>query len=123
MRESTRSLIFFYGLFLILLPEITLARNVIVFVADGLRQGSVCDEDAPTMSLVRKRGVFFSNSHSLFPTLTTPNASAIATGHYCGDTGDFGNALYTGYPLSIVGDTPVPFVENNRVLGNLDEHF
>jgi Type I phosphodiesterase / nucleotide pyrophosphatase len=123
MRESTRSLIFFYGLFLILLPEITLARNVILFVADGLRQGSVNDEDAPTMSLIRKQGVFFSNSHSLFPTLTTPNASAIATGHYLGDTGDFGNFLYTGYPLSIMGETQIPFVENDRVVGNIDEHF
>jgi Type I phosphodiesterase / nucleotide pyrophosphatase len=75
------------------------------------------------MSLVREHGVFFSNSHSLFPTLTTPNASAIATGHYLGDTGDFGNALYTGYPLSIVGETQIPFVENDRVIGNIDEHF
>src|ERR1700693_297620 len=122
MRESTRALIFFYGLFLILLP-ITLARNVILFVADGLRQGSVNDEDAPTMSLIRKQGVFFSNSHSLFPTLTTPNASAIATGHYLGDTGDFGNFLYTGYPLAIMGEKQIPFVENDRVVGNIDEHF
>ena len=36
-------------------------------------------------------GVDFRNSHSLYPTVTTPNASAIATGHYIGDTGDFGN--------------------------------
>ena len=75
------------------------------------------------MSLLRKRGVFFPNSHSLFPTLTTPNASAIATGHYLGDTGDYGNAIYTGFPLPIAGQTQIPFVENDRVLGNLDEHF
>src|SRR4029077_11644254 len=81
------------------------------------------DEEAPTMSRLRARGVFFSNSHSLYPTLTTPNSAAIATGHYMGDTGDFGNYLYTGYPLPVVGGTQVPFVENDRVLGNLDEHF
>src|ERR1700724_3744934 len=111
------------GLLLLLSPGITLARNVILFVADGLRQGSVNHEEAPTMSGLRARGVFFSNSHSLYPTLTTPNSATIATGHYAGDTGDFGNYLYTGYPLPLVGETQVPFLENDRVLGNLDEHF
>jgi type I phosphodiesterase/nucleotide pyrophosphatase len=121
---ASRIILFaFLGLFLWWVPGMSQARNVILFVADGLRQGSVNDEDAPTMSLLRKQGVFFSNSHSLFPTLTTPNAAAIATGHYLGDTGDFGNYLYTGYPLPIVGETQVPFIENDRVLGNLNEHF
>ena len=91
------------------------ARNVILFVADGLRQGSVKDADAPTMSRLKKEGVFFSNSQPLFPTLTTPNASAIAAGHGLGDTGDFGNFLYVGYPLSFLGETQVPFIENDRV--------
>ena len=122
-RPCSFTLLVCSGLLLLLLPGVTQARNVILFVADGLRQGSVNDEDAPTMSGLRARGVFFSNSHSLYPTLTTPNSAAIATGHYTGDTGDFGNYLYTGYPLPVVGETQVPFVENDRVLGNLDEHF
>jgi hypothetical protein len=122
-RPCSFTLLVFSGMLLLLLPGVTQARNVILFVADGLRQGSVNDEDAPTMSGLRARGVFFSNSHSLYPTLTTPNSAAIATGHYTGDTGDFGNYLYTGYPLPVVGETQVPFVENDRVLGNLDEHF
>jgi Type I phosphodiesterase / nucleotide pyrophosphatase len=112
-----------FGLFLPFLPGITSGRNAIIFVADGLRQGSVNEEDAPTMSLVRKQGVFFANSHSLFPTFTTPNASALATGHYLGDTGDFSNTVYTGYPLSMLGETQTPFLENNRVLANINEHF
>lgn len=65
-------------LFLFSSVAATEARNVILFVADGFRQGSVNSDDAPTMDLIRKKGVFFENSHSLFPTLTTPNASAIA---------------------------------------------
>ena len=122
-RPCSFTLLVFSGMLLLLLPGVTQARNVILFVADGLRQGSVNDENAPTMNELRARGVFFSNSHSLYPTLTTPNSAAIATGHYTGDTGDFGNYLYTGYPLPVVGETQVPFVENDRVLGNLDEHF
>ena len=111
------------GLLLLLSPGITLARNVIIFVADGLRQGSVNDEDAPTMSGLRARGVFFSNSHALFPTLTTPNSAAIATGHYVGDTGDFGNAIYAGFPVPGAGGSPTPFLESDTVLGDTDAHF
>ena len=79
-------------------------RSVVIFVADGLRAGSVNTEDAPTMAALRQQGVSFLNSHALFPTFTTPNASAIATGHYLGDTGDFSNGLYAGYRLFNAGN-------------------
>src|SRR5271167_3446476 len=51
-------------------------RNAILFVADGLRAGSVNERDTPALWFVRSHGVHFANSHSLFPTFTTPNASA-----------------------------------------------
>ena len=104
-------------------------RNIVIFVADGLRPGSVNAEDAPTLNALREQGVSFLNSHSLFPTFTTPNASAIATGHYLGDTGDFGNAMYTGYRMFDSGNFahpaagPTPFIENDAILGDLDDHF
>src|SRR5690348_7894780 len=69
------------------------AHNIIIFVADGLRYGSVEPNNMPNMHKLKTEGVDFTNSHSLFPTITTVNASAIATGHYTGDTGDFGNTL------------------------------
>ena len=47
----------------------------------------------------------------------------MATGHYLGDTGDFSNTIYTGYPLEAVGGTVVPFLENDAVLSSVDEHF
>jgi len=103
-------------------------RNVIIFIADGLRHDSVNATDSPTLFALRRRGVHFVNSHSLFPTLTTPNASAIATGHYLGDTGDFSNAEYVGYPTFNHGGfgkapgTPTPFLENDPVLGDLGDH-
>jgi hypothetical protein len=98
-------------------------HNLILFVPDGLRGRIVTPQTAPTMADVRDKGVNFRNSHSLFPTFTTANASAMATGHYLGDTGDFSNTIYTGYPLEAVGDTVVPFLENDAVLGSVDEHF
>jgi len=98
-------------------------HNVILFVPDGLRGRIVSPETAPAMAEVRDRGVNFKNSHSLFPTFTTANASAMATGHYLGDTGDFSNSIYTGYPVAAAGGTVTPFLEVDPVLADVDEHF
>jgi Type I phosphodiesterase / nucleotide pyrophosphatase len=98
-------------------------HNVILFVPDGLRGRIVSPETAPAMAEVRDRGVNFKNSHSLFPTFTTANASAMATGHYLGDTGDFSNSIYTGYPVAAAGGTVTPFLEVDPVLAEVDEHF
>ncbi|BAY09971.1 alkaline phosphatase family protein [Calothrix sp. NIES-2098] len=96
------------------------SRNVIIFVADGLRNGSVNPIDTPTLYSIRQQGVNFTNSHSLFPTFTTPNASAIATGHYLGDTGDFSNTVYTGYPVINSNGSVTPFIENDPILADLN---
>jgi len=95
-------------------------RNVVIFVADGLRARSVNDTTAPNMAALAREGVFLVNSHALFPTLTMANASAIATGHYLGDTGVFGNTLYRG---AVASGSPIPFIENDPVLGELDARF
>lgn len=98
-------------------------HNVILFVADGLRPGVVNAQTAPAMDALLKRGVRFTNSHSLFPTFTTANASGMATGHMLGDTGDFSNTIYTGFQVPGAGDSLVPFLENDPVLGDVDAHF
>jgi arylsulfatase A-like enzyme len=98
-------------------------HNVILFVPDGLRALSVTPESAPAMAAVRDRGVNFRNSHSLFPTFTTANASAMATGHHLGDTGDWSNTIYVGRPTAAAGNSVTPFLENNRVLGEVDQMF
>lgn len=99
----------------------TSSRNVIIFVADGLRPGSVNPTDAPTLYSIRQKGVWFKNSHSLFPTFTMPNSSAIATGHFLGDTSAFSNTVFSGYP--VFGGTTTPFLESDPVLADIDEHF
>ena len=104
-------------------------RNVIVFIADGLRHGSVNEKDTPALWQVRTQGVHFRNSYSLFPTFTTANASAIATGHALGDTGDFSNTIWVGYATFDTKNygntpgTPLPFIENDQQIGDLDSHF
>ena len=98
-------------------------HNVILFVPDGLRGQIVTPQTAPAMAEIRDKGVNFRNSHSLFPTFTTANASALATGHYLGDTGDFSNTIYTGYPVGPAGGTVTPFLEADPVILDADEHF
>jgi len=98
-------------------------HNLILFVADGLRSRVVTPETAPAMAAVRAQGVDFQNSHSLFPTVTTPNASAIATGHLLGDTGDFGNVLYVGAPFPPPFGAAVVPVEDDVSLGLLNQRF
>jgi hypothetical protein len=104
-------------------------RNVIIFVADGLRSGSVNALDAPTIFGLRQKGVEFANSHAVFPTFTMPNGSAIATGHYLGDTGTFSNYIYSGYPIfnsgnfGSVAGTVTPFIEDDQILADLDDHY
>jgi Type I phosphodiesterase / nucleotide pyrophosphatase len=98
-------------------------KNLILFVPDGLRGRIVTPQTAPAMAEVRDKGVNFKNSHSLFPTFTTANASAMATGHYLGDTGDFSNTIYTGYPVAHANGTVTPFLEVDPVILDVDEHF
>lgn len=97
-------------------------HNVIIFVADGLRSGIVNKDNAPTLTYVREHGVDFHNSHSVYPTITTVNASAIATGHRPGDTGEFANNMFLGIPAlkaaqnSLIGD-----MEDDAVLEEFND--
>jgi hypothetical protein len=98
-------------------------HNIVLFVPDGLRALAVNAESAPTLAAVRDRGVNFKDPHSLVPTLTTANASAMATGHYFGDTGNFANTLYVGFRVRSVVDSVTPFLEHDVALGDLDDHY
>jgi hypothetical protein len=98
-------------------------HNVVLFVADGLRPGTVNEHTAPTITALLKQGVRFTNTHSVFPTFTTANASAIATGHKLGDTGDFSNRINAGFSVPAAGDSITPYLENDAVLGDIDAHF
>ena len=112
---------------LVLLPGALVSaaepHNIILFVPDGLRAGIVDATSAPTFARVRDEGVNFVNSHSLFPTFTTANASAFATGHKLGDTGDFSNAIYSGLAIRSSSNTVTPFLESDTVLRELNDDF
>src|SRR5215813_12978437 len=95
-------------------------HNLILFVPDGLRAPLVDASTAPAMARLRDEGVNFRNSHALYPSLTTANASAFATGHLLGDTGDWANTIYTRLPFQ---GSVTPFLENDAVLRELNMHL
>jgi type I phosphodiesterase/nucleotide pyrophosphatase len=99
------------------------AHNVILFIPDGLRPGSVSPQTAPTFARVRDQGVRFTNSHSVFPTLTMVNAAAMGTGHFPGDTGSFANTIYTGFPVESANGSPAPMIENDAILTDINARF
>ncbi len=105
------------------LPAAPTRPNIVLFVPDGLRSLIVDAESAPTLAALRDAGVDFRNPHSLYPTFTTPNASAMATGHFFGDTGDFGNAIFVRRPVEAAAGSVTPFLENDAVLGEVDQLF
>jgi len=98
-------------------------HSVLLFVADGLRPGMVTEQTTPTMSALWKQGVRFTNTYSMFPTFTMGNASAMATGHKLGDTGNFSNTIDAGFHVPGAGASLTPFLESDPVLGDVDEHY
>jgi hypothetical protein len=98
-------------------------HNVILFIPDGLRPGSVTPETAPTLARLRDQGVRFANSHSVFPTLTMVNAAAMGTGHFPGDTGNFANTIYTAFPVKSANLSATPMIENNAILAEINARF
>jgi arylsulfatase A-like enzyme len=67
--------------------------------------------------------VDFANSHALYPTVTTVNGSAIATGHRIGDTGDFGNTIWVGAAVNPNSPSKFAAVEDDDTLLGLNKQF
>src|SRR5277367_1737310 len=77
-------------------------RIVVLMVWDGLRPDFVTQRDTPNLFRLAREGVRFDKHHSIFPTLTMVNATALATGAPPGVNGLEGNNFY----LSPSAETP-----------------
>ena len=69
-------------------------RIVVLMVWDGLRPDFVTQRDTPNLFRMAREGVRFDRHHSIFPTLTMVNATALATGAPPGVNGLVGNNFY-----------------------------
>lgn len=63
------------------------------------------------------------NSHSLFPTFTTANPSAIATGHYVGDTGNFSTTFKVKTPVKSPKNSLFILLENEAVVKEVNQQL
>lgn len=69
-------------------------RIMIMMIWDGLRPDLVTQRDTPNLYRMAREGVRFDRHHSIFPTLTMVNATALATGVPPGINGLEGNVFY-----------------------------
>lgn len=70
------------------------SRLIAIFVVDGLRPDSINAIDTPTIERLRREGVEYANSHSVFPTSTRINATSLSTGTYPAAHGIVGNSMF-----------------------------
>lgn len=75
-------------------PPPAARHRTIIFVWDGLRPDSINAVDTPNAYALMKRGVWFSDNHSTYPTFTMINGATFATGAFPGATGFNGNYAY-----------------------------
>src|SRR5438874_11539726 len=57
-------------------------RHVVVVVWDGMRPDLVSEQNTPTLWKLAQGGVTFRNHHSVYPSATIVNGTAINTGAY-----------------------------------------
>jgi arylsulfatase A-like enzyme len=69
-------------------------RHVVIVVWDGMRPDFVSAETTPTLWKLAREGVLFRNHHSVYPSATNVNGTAIATGNYPGHSGILANHVY-----------------------------
>jgi predicted AlkP superfamily pyrophosphatase or phosphodiesterase len=66
----------------------------LVLVLDGLRPDAITADETPNLWRLQQEGLYFPNSHAVFPTVTRVNATAISTGTYPDRNGILGNRIY-----------------------------
>lgn len=66
----------------------------LVLVLDGLRPDSISASETPNLHRLRREGVWFENTHAVFPTVTRVNSTSLGTGSYPARHGIMGNSIY-----------------------------
>ena len=92
-------------------------RHVVIVVWDGMRPDFVSEENTPTLSKLAQRGVTFQKHHSVYPSATIVNGTAINTGVYPNHSGILANHDY----LPAISAKKSIDVENVAVVRKGDE--
>src|SRR5207248_5569228 len=70
------------------------SRHVVVVVWDGMRPDFVTEPNTPSLWKLARDGVTFRNHHSVYPSATMVNGTALVTGVYPGKNGIIANHVY-----------------------------
>src|SRR5438270_13238182 len=70
------------------------SRHVVVVVWDGMRPDFVTEQNTPTLWKLAREAVTFRNQHSVYPSATMVNGTALVTGIYPGKNGIIANHAY-----------------------------
>src|SRR2546423_8049199 len=70
------------------------SRHVVVVVWDGMRPDFVTEGNTPSLWKLARDGVTFRNHHSVYPSATMVNGTALVTGVYPGKNGIIANHVY-----------------------------
>src|SRR5881275_2767428 len=74
--------------------QIRRGEHVVMVVWDGMRPDFVSEQNTPTLWKLAQSGVTFRNHHSVYPSATIVNGTAIATGVYPNHSGLLANHDY-----------------------------
>src|SRR5438552_5969016 len=74
--------------------QIRRGEHVVMVVWDGMRPDFVSEQNTPTLWKLAQSGVTFRNHHSVYPSATIVNGTAIATGVYPNHSGMTANHDY-----------------------------
>ena len=88
------STVFFWPLFLAAIVSAAPEKHVVIVVWDGMRPDFVTEQNTPVLWKLSQTGVFFRNHHSVYPSATTVNGTAIVTGDYPNHDGILANHVY-----------------------------
>jgi arylsulfatase A-like enzyme len=70
------------------------SKHVVVVVWDGMRPDMMTEKNCPTLWRLAQEGVNFRNHHSVYPSATNVNGTALVTGVYPGRSGIIANHIY-----------------------------
>jgi predicted AlkP superfamily pyrophosphatase or phosphodiesterase len=70
------------------------SHHVVIVVWDGMRPDFVSEQNTPALLKLSREGVTFRNHHSVYPSATMVNGTAMVTGVYPGKSGIVANHLY-----------------------------
>jgi len=70
------------------------SKHVVLVVWDGMRPDLVNETNSPTLWKLARDGVVFRNHHSVYPSATNVNGTALVTGAYPGRSGIIANHEY-----------------------------